>query len=372
MPVTKEYSVDTSKPVLVTGATGYIAGVLIQKLLQQGLTVHATARSTQPDKVKFLTDMANQEEKGTLKLFEADLLQPGSFAEAMKGCAIVFHTASPFNVSTKLNPKNDLIDPAVKGVENVLEQANQTSSVKRVIYTSSSGAVHADAADCFDAPNGTLTEEQWNTTASLSHQPYYYAKTLAEQKAWEIHRNQSQWTMAVMIPTLVQGPGLKYYPSSQSNQLFSNFANGEWKGGAPNLPMAVVDIRDVAEAHLASAYLPEEEQFESRVILSGTNASFPAMAQVLHAQFGKQYPKLIPQGSMKVPKFMIWLLAPYLDDTLTRKNVARNYNYSLNVDNSKSKKVLGMEYISLEQTMKDMFEFFVAQGVFPSPTPVEQ
>ena len=31
-----------------------------------------------------------------------------------------------------------------------------------------------------------MTEEIWNTTASLEYQPYSYSKTLAEKKAWEI------------------------------------------------------------------------------------------------------------------------------------------------------------------------------------------
>ena len=34
-----------------------------------------------------------------LKLFKADLLQEGCYKDAMQGCSIVFHTASPYSMS---------------------------------------------------------------------------------------------------------------------------------------------------------------------------------------------------------------------------------------------------------------------------------
>ena len=40
--------IDKSKPVLVTGATGFVASWLVKKLLEEGVTVHAAVRN--PDK----------------------------------------------------------------------------------------------------------------------------------------------------------------------------------------------------------------------------------------------------------------------------------------------------------------------------------
>jgi len=34
-------NIDKTTPVLVTGATGYVAGWLVKKLLEEGMTVHA-------------------------------------------------------------------------------------------------------------------------------------------------------------------------------------------------------------------------------------------------------------------------------------------------------------------------------------------
>ena len=37
--------IDLSKPVLVTGANGYVASWLVKLLLEQGFTVHAAVRN---------------------------------------------------------------------------------------------------------------------------------------------------------------------------------------------------------------------------------------------------------------------------------------------------------------------------------------
>ena len=38
-------TIDKSKPVMVTGATGFVAGWLVKKLLEEGITVHAAVRN---------------------------------------------------------------------------------------------------------------------------------------------------------------------------------------------------------------------------------------------------------------------------------------------------------------------------------------
>ena len=91
--------IDRTKPVLVTGGTGYIASWIIKILLEDGISVHATVRDpSNTKKVEHLTAIADSSE-GELKFFKADLLEPGSFDDSMQGCELVIHTASPFFIT---------------------------------------------------------------------------------------------------------------------------------------------------------------------------------------------------------------------------------------------------------------------------------
>ena len=121
-------NMNKNEPVMVTGATGYVAGALIKKLLENGITVHAAVREPEnKSKVSHLKNL-EQSTSGKIIFFESDLLKDGSYLQAMNGCAIVFHTASPFNFNIKDNKKG-LIDPALKGTQNVLSSVDKTPSV---------------------------------------------------------------------------------------------------------------------------------------------------------------------------------------------------------------------------------------------------
>lgn len=74
---------------------------------------------------------------GRLELVEADLMQDGSFDDAVEGATYVFHTASPYIISGVQDPQKELVEPAVKGTLNVLNSVAKSKSIKRVVLTSS-------------------------------------------------------------------------------------------------------------------------------------------------------------------------------------------------------------------------------------------
>lgn len=342
-------TIDRTKPVLVTGATGYVAGWLVKRLLAEGFTVHGTVRN--PDdtnKVAHLQRIA-ESEPGTLRLFKADLLTPGAYADAMKGCEIVFHMASPFTSNVK-DAKKDLIDPAVLGTRNVLEEANRTTTVKRIVLTSSCAAIYGDNIDLKKTPDGVFTEEIWNTTSSERHQAYSYSKTLAEKEAWRINEAQSQWDLVVINPSLVIGPTLNpQSTTSESFHIIKQMGDGSVKTGMPELGFGVVDVRDVAEAHFKAAILPAAK---GRYIVSGHNAFFRDLAAALLSRYGNQYP--IPRREL--PKALIWLVGPLINASLTREFVTKNVGYPFVADNSKGIRELGLAYRSIEESMVDTFQ----------------
>lgn len=353
MSMTLNCTIDTSKPVLVTGATGYVAGVLIQELLKLGVTVHAAVRDpSKTSRLQYLQDIADKS-PGTIKFFRGDLLEEGSYEEGMKGCGIVFHTASPFVMDVK-DPQNDLLIPAVQGTRNVLNSATRTPSVTRVICTSSCVAIYTDASDTYKAPNEILTEEIWNFSASLDYQPYSFSKTMAELAAWEIAGSQRQWTLATINPGLVVGPGATYHESSESFKLMKSLGFGEMKAGAPNFSMGIVDVRDVAKAHIVAGY---NDSIKGRHILCGHCSGLTEMASVLR----QKYPKY-PIPTSEVPKMLLWMIAPYLGLPLTLRMVWNNVGVPIKFDNSKSKKELGIEYTSMATSLHEMFQQMIDAG----------
>lgn len=306
-------TIDKTKPVMVTGATGYVAGRLVEKLLSEGLTVHAAIRN--PDdkkKTKYLDELASKL-SGSIKYFKADLLTDGAYDEAMKDCELVFHTASPFVRSVK-DAQKDLVDPAKKGTRNVLESANKTESVKRVVVTSSCAAIYGDAIDTLSMPNQELTEETWNTSSSLTHQPYSFSKTEAEKEAWAVSKKQDRWDLVTVNPSFVLGPGINPHGTSESFTIVKQIGNGDFKMGAPEFNIGCVDVRDLAVGHYQAGFTPEAK---GRYILSGENSGFGQLAA-----FIKEEHPAYPIGSRKLPKWLIWLLAPTVG--MTRQEVSKN------------------------------------------------
>jgi len=317
--------VDTSGPVMVTGATGYLGSWVTKGLLDAGITVHAAVRDPQNmNKVAHLNRMAEQA-PGTLRLFAGDLLQPGSYDEAMEGCAVVIHTASPF-IRAVDDPQHDLIEPALEGTRNVLAGVGRSPSVTRVVLTSSIAAMYGDAADIEGYPGRILTETSWNTTSSLSHEPYPYSKTLAEKEAWRLAAGQDRWRLVSTIRMMIDGTA---------------------RLGAPRVGISVVDVREVAQAHIAAAFLPEAH---GRYIASAEDTDIFALTSTLLPRFGGSLP--LPRRAL--PRPVVLAMASRLGQT--RTYLRRNVGYTVRADATRSRRELGTRYRPAQASMEDMVE----------------
>lgn len=345
---------DKSKPVMLTGATGYVGGRIAEKFMQEGHTVHAPIRNPDnKEKTKYLDQIARTT-AGTIKYFKADLLEAGSYNEAMEGCQLVIHTASPFIMATK-DPLKDLVEPALHGTENVLNSANETHTVERIVLTSSCVAMYGDAKDTRDYPNQIMTEDSWNTTSSLKKSPYNYSKVLAEKKAWEMQKNQDRWGLVVINPSFVLGPGINPYGTSESFSIMKQMGDGTLKMGTADIEMGCVDVRDVAEAHYRAGLIPNAT---GRHITSAENLSFLELSKMLADKYGATYP--LPKKTL--PKWLIWLMAPM--SGLTRQYVKDNVGHPWRADNTKSKEILGINYRNIKDTVNEFFQQVIDSGAF--------
>ena len=345
--------INLSKPILVTGGSGYIASWIIKFLLENGKDVKATVRDKSDEKKVGHLLKIGEKSSGKLELFEADLLQSGSFEDAMMDSELVIHNASPFKLWGIKDPKNELINPALEGTRNVLYTANKTKSVKRIVLTSSVAAVYGDAIDIRSTPNGIFTENEWNITSSLNHAPYSYSKTLAEKEAWKIAEEQNQWDLVVINPGFVLGPSLTNRIDSTSIDFMLSMINGKYKSGVPDLYFGLVDVRDIAKAHILAG---TKASVSGRHILVAKAISFFEIAEILKKENGN-YP--IPKR--KIPKLFVYLIGPM--QGLSWKYTNLNVGIPIKFDNSYSKKDLGIEYFPIEKTLNDHVEQIIKSGL---------
>lgn len=343
----------SNAPVLVTGGSGYIASWLVRYLLEAGHAVHATVRDPKrTDSVKHLHKLA-EGQPGTLRLFAADLLKEGSFDEAMQGCEVVMHTASPFVLDGFTDAHEALVRPAVEGTRNVLEAVNRTASVRRVVLTSSVASVYGDNVDAAHLPDHRLNESHWNDSSSVDHNPYQYSKVAAEREAWRIQKAQKRWDLVTINPGMVYGPALTTLSQSASIDTLISMGDGRLKTGVPDLTYGVVDVRDVAQAHILAALPPAA----GRYLLVAGDVTMLGMARILRKRFGRGYP--FPRAT--APKLLVWAFGPLMGP-VTRKFISRNVGHPVQFDNRRSIE-LGVKYHSIPQTLEEHFQQVIDDGL---------
>ncbi|OMP02585.1 putative cinnamoyl-CoA reductase [Corchorus olitorius] len=263
----------------VTGGTGFIAAYLVKALLDKGYLVRTTVRDPGDEgKVGFLKELKGAKER--LKIMKADLMEEGSFDEAIHGVDGVFHTASPVLVPYDNNIQATLIDPCIKGTLNVLASCSKSSSVKRVVVTSSCSSIRYR----FDVQNkqlSSLNESHWSDPEYCKRYSlfYAYAKTLGEQEAWRVAK-ENGIDLVVVNPSFVVGPLLAPQPTSTLLMILA-IVKG-LKGEYPNTTVGFVHIDDVIAAHILAM---EESKASGRLICSSSVAHWSQIIEMLRAKY---------------------------------------------------------------------------------------
>ena len=218
------------------------------------------------------------------------------------------------------------------------------------MVTSSFAAI-VDEAQLSD-PSTTFTEDSWNpvTLADIHNGPataYRASKTLAERAAWDFVNNAAttgaKFELVTINPPLVFGPVAHHLESLEavntSNQRLVGLIEGQWKQAIPPTGQAFiwVDVRDVATAHVkAGLEIPEAAgqrfftttgEFTNREIVDIVRRNFPELADKLP---GSE----VPGGDLPAERYKS--------------------------ENTKSREVLKMDWISLEKSITDTIKTLLA------------
>jgi dihydroflavonol-4-reductase len=336
--------------VVVTGASGFIGGHVVATLLARGYRVRGTVRSTKdPKKVADLTALPGAER---LELVEADLLDRGSLRRAMTGATALLHTASPYVLSPS-DPQRDLVDPAVQGTLAALEAARAEPLMRRVVVTSSFAAL-SDEPDA----DHVLTDADWNEASSLTRNPYYYSKVLAEKAAWKfVDTERPGFDLVTINPCLVIGPSLTAGLNT-SNGVFVDVLRGVYPG-VLSLAWAMVDVRDVALAHVLAIETPTAR---GRYLCGAETLTMREMCGALAAS-GRKVPTLNLDHA--VGRAILWLASwtqPSGVGTYLRTNLGKTTRF----DNSRIRADLGMTFRDVRASITETVPDLVRWGHLPA------
>lgn len=340
--------------VLVTGGSGFVASHVILQLLEAGATVRTTVRSLRNKaKIAPLAELRRRFDN-RLELFEADLLRDGSFDQAMADCTIVYHVASPFKLPEKIKDgQAEMVEPALRGTKNVLDSVNRTPTVRKVVMTSTIGAIFGDYADVRSMKNNTVAEEYFNTTSNVRNNPYHYSKVLAEKAAWKAAQEQDRWSLVTINPGMILGPSLT--PASESGSLFllDEMFKGYFFYGMPDLSLACVDVREVAAAHIRAA---ESSTANGRYIVAEDHTrTFLEIAGVARKVHPKPY--LLP--TWQIPNAIVRLVGPLFG--LTQSYMTNHLGIRFALDNRRSREDLGIVYRPFAETIADHYRSWADQ-----------
>lgn len=250
---------------------------------------------------------------------------PGAYTEAARGCSYIVHTASPLaGVQT-----GDLVEQAMTGNKAILEAAEATPTVKRVVFTSSGTALQPFERYFRSHPDnqavqsgrvhevGTLTA---NSTVPLPPPtskedsplflPYHRSKIAANDIVRQYavnHQSSSHFSIVNLMPGWVLGPNelvstkADVWQSSNVVLLFLFHQNEMWRAFSnkspdevPMLPVTV-HIDDVADAHVRALDVHEGKGQYRNFLLACESPTGPVLMDAVDI-VRKEFPEAVADG----------------------------------------------------------------------------
>jgi nucleoside-diphosphate-sugar epimerase len=264
--------------VLVTGGNGYVGTQLIAALLRDGREVRATARSLDAEAEIRAAVIRGDADDAGLEVVVANLMADDGWAAALAGVDEVHHVASPIPAAQPDDP-DELVLPAREGTLRVLRAARD-ADVRRLVITSSFAAVGYSPKPVRD-----YDEADWTDPDTPGLPPYPRSKAVAERAAWDfIKREGGGLELAVVNPTFIMGPTLTM---SLRSTLILTKAMVE--GTLPPLPpqrFGVVDVRDVADAHIKAMVAAEAVGKRYLLLADGPTVTWQDLADTLRNHLG--------------------------------------------------------------------------------------
>lgn len=322
--------------IFITGATGYIGQKLALKLAENGHSVHALVRDIAKAK-----SLLNHDQ---IFLFEGNILDKRSIANAMEGCHQVYHLAALASVWHK--NQNQFYELNVNGLKNVLDCCVELD-IKDVVFTSTAGVAG-------DSKDGKPVSEYTNLNPKL--ETLYENSKVEAEKLLQIY--VARGVRGIIVnPSRVYGPGL-LTESNGITRLLKMYVNGNWKikpGNGESIGNYVY-IDDVLNGILLAM---EKAKPGERYLLGGINASynqFFALADEITGVKRKLYNFPLPV-MLFLSKIQLLMAEVFGKQPLLTPPFVRKYNKHWIVTSAKAEKELGYTITPLREGIQKTIDW---------------
>lgn len=225
----------SSSSVCVMDGTGCVGSTLVPRLLLRGYTVHA-ALQTHDDEVMhtFKRKYAAEISSSRLRVFQTDLLDYHSILEAVKGCYGLFYTFEPPSDYASYDEFMGEIE--VRAAHNVVEACAHTTTIDKVVFTSSATAVVWARGSLHP-----LDERNWSDISLCKNLKLWHglSKTVAEKAAWALAMDRGVNMVSI-------NGGLLISPCLSMKDPYLKGAAEMYEGGF----LVAVDLRFLVDAHI--------------------------------------------------------------------------------------------------------------------------
>lgn len=315
----------------VTGATGFIGGHLVRKLIAQGHQVTCLVRN--PDKA---TSLAKQ----GVTLVKGDVADRAAMREPMRGVDGVFHLAALYKFGLEF--KDQMVAANVEGTRHVLETAIE-AGVPKTVYTSTVGV--------FGNTRGQIVDETYRVARQSLTSEY-------ERTKWSAHYEvavplQQQGAPLVNVqPGGVTGPG----DTSPLNMVYDFYLNRMPVMMGPQAGLTVAHVEDIVAGHLLAM---EKGHNGESYILAGPCLSYKQMMEMWQSICGVPAPKLwLPGWTASLSASLAAGLENVfkLKLALSSEALTTQADYTFYASADKAKRELGWQPRPLEQTFKEVLD----------------
>ncbi len=295
----------------LTGATGFLGGVLARQLREEGHDVQAVIRN--PQKASELQSLG-------VKLFPGDVTDKESMREAMQGTDGLFHVAGWYKIGVRDKSEGERVN--VQGTRNVLELMKELR-IPKGVYTSTL-AINSDT-------HGELKNESYHFTGKHLTE-YDRTKAIAHEIAKQF--------IAEGLPLVIVMPGGIYGPGDTSvlRRTFIDFLQGK----LPMLPRKAgicwAHVEDTARGHILAM---EKGVPGETYIIAGEPATYQEALQLASHITGKPVPMIVPYQMMKAMSYLVKPFEAVLPELYSPETLRVMSGATYWGDNSKAKRFLG-------------------------------